>query len=156
TFPTEYIEGMTARATKLGDVGDSAPAKWPAPFNAPQRIHLIATIFADRSEQLDHIKQQALGAARGLNLLGQRDGFCFDGDKVHFGYTDNISQPKFKEIHNAADLQDPQPFAPLGTVLLGYDTNFEGLTWRVPTPFALGHNGTFNAFRILEQDVGAF
>jgi deferrochelatase/peroxidase EfeB len=156
TFPTEYREGMTARATKLGDVGDSAPDKWPEPFDKPQRIHLIATIFADHTAQLDHVKQQALGAARGLNLLGQRDGSCFDGDLVHFGYTDNISQPKFAEIHNAADLQDPQPFAPLGTVLLGYDTNFEGLTWRVPEPTALGHNGTFNAFRILEQDVEAF
>src|SRR5262249_55402759 len=87
TFPTEYKEGMTARATKLGDVGDSAPDKWPNPFDKPQRIHLIATIFADEVAQLDRIKQQVLGA-RGLNLLGQRDGFCFDGDFVHFGYTD--------------------------------------------------------------------
>jgi len=156
TFPTEYKEGMTARAIKLGDVGDSAPENWPAPFDKPHRIHLIATIFADDVAQLDRIKKQALEGTRGLNLLGQRDGFCFDGDRVHFGYTDNISQPKFAEIHNAADLQDPQPFAPLGTVLLGYDTNFEGLVWRVPDPVALGHNGTFSAFRILEQDVKGF
>jgi deferrochelatase/peroxidase EfeB len=156
TFPTEYKDGMTPRATKLGDVGDSAPGNWPAPFDKPQRIHLIATIFADEVAQLDRIKQQALEGSKGLNLLGQRDGFCFDEDRVHFGYTDNISQPKFAEIHNAADLQDPQPFAPLGTVLLGYDTNFEGLVWRVPDPVALGHNGTFSAFRILEQDVKGF
>jgi deferrochelatase/peroxidase EfeB len=156
SFPTEYREGMTVRATKLGDVGDSAPGKWPDPFDKPQRIHLIATIYADDVAQLDRLKQQALGGTRGFNLLGQRDGFCFDGDFVHFGYTDNISQPKFAEIHNAADLSDPQPFAPLGTVLLGYDTNFEGLVWRVPDPVALGHNGTFNAFRILEQDVEGF
>ena len=32
-------------------------------------------------------------------------------------------------------------------------TNLEGLTWRVPQPAALGHNGTFNAFRVLKQDV---
>ena len=157
TFPTEYKQGMTERAVKLGDVGDSAPDKWPDPFDKPQRIHLIATIFADEIEQLDRIKQQALGGASGLNLLGKRDGFCFDGDLVHFGYTDNISQPKFREIHDADSLSyDPQPFAPLGTVLLGYDTNFEGLVWRVPTPEALGHNGTFSAFRIIEQDVKGF
>ena len=157
TFPTEYKDGMTVRATKLGDVGDSAPDKWPDPFDKPQRIHLIATIFADEIEQLDRIKQQALGGASGLNLLGKRDGFCFNGDLVHFGYTDNISQPKFREIHDADSLSDdPQPFAPLGTVLLGYDTNFEGLVWRVPTPEALGHNGTFSAFRIIEQDVKGF
>jgi len=157
SFPTEYKEGMTARATKLGDVGDSAPNNWRAPFDKPQRIHLIATVFADEAAQLDRLKQQALGGTRGFNLLGQRDGWCFNGDIVHFGYTDNISQPKFAEIHDADSLSDdPQPFAPLGTVLLGYDTNFEGLVWHIPEPFALGHNGTFNAFRILEQDVKGF
>jgi deferrochelatase/peroxidase EfeB len=156
SFPTEYKDGMTLRAKKLGDVGDSAPDKWPDPFDKPQRIHLIATIFADEAPQLDRIKQQALGGATGLNLLGQRDGFCFDGDLVHFGYTDNISQPRFRDIHDDDIHTDPQPWAPLGTVLLGYDTNFEGLNWRVPEPNALGFNGTFNAFRVLKQDVKAF
>ena len=28
--------------------------------------------------------------------------------------------------------------------------------WRVPQPEALGHNGTFNAFRVLKQDVAGF
>jgi deferrochelatase/peroxidase EfeB len=46
--------------------------------------------------------------------------------------------------------------APLGTVLLGYPNNFEGLFWRVPQPDVLGRNGTFNAFRVLEQDVAGF
>jgi deferrochelatase/peroxidase EfeB len=80
----------------------------------------------------------------------------FAGDTVHFGYRDSIAQPKFAEIHDPADYPDGQPMAPLGTVLLGYPTNFEGLVWRVPQPQALGHNGTFNAFRVLAQDVAAF
>ena len=46
--------------------------------------------------------------------------------------------------------------APLGTVLLGHPTNLEGLMWRVPQPEMLGHNGTFNAFRVLKQDVVGF
>ena len=41
-------------------------------------------------------------------------------------------------------------------MLLGHPTNLEGLTWRVPQPAALGHNGTFNAFRVLKQDVAGF
>ena len=41
-------------------------------------------------------------------------------------------------------------------MLLGYPTNLEGLTWRVPQPVELGHNGTFNAFRVLKQDVAGF
>ena len=46
--------------------------------------------------------------------------------------------------------------APLGTVLLGHPNNLEGLLWRVPEPKALGLNGTFNAFRVLKQDVAGF
>jgi deferrochelatase/peroxidase EfeB len=41
-------------------------------------------------------------------------------------------------------------------VLLGHPTNLEGLMWQIPQPKALGHNGTFNAFRVLEQDVAGF
>jgi hypothetical protein len=41
-------------------------------------------------------------------------------------------------------------------VLLGHKTNLEGLKWRVPQPAELGHNGTFNAFRVLKQDVAGF
>ena len=31
TFPTEFIEGMNARALKLGDTGASAAEHWPFP-----------------------------------------------------------------------------------------------------------------------------
>jgi len=41
-------------------------------------------------------------------------------------------------------------------VLLGHPTRLEGLLFRVPTPAQLGLNGTFNAFRILQQDVAGF
>ena len=154
-FPNEFIEGMTARALKLGDVGASAPDTWPSPFNEPKRIHLIATIYAENVEQLDQVQQRALDR-NALTLLGMREGYNFDGDFVHFGYRDNIMQPRFEGIHDPERHADGQPLAPLGTVLLGHPTNLEGLQWRVPQPAELGHNGTFNAFRILKQDVAGF
>ena len=154
-FPNEFIEGMTARALKLGDVGASAPDTWPSPFNEPQRIHLIATIHAENVEQLDQVQQRALDR-NALTLLGMREGKGFADDVVHFGYRDNIMQPRFEGIHDPERHADGQPLAPLGTVLLGYPTNLEGLQWRVPQPAELGHNGTFNAFRILKQDVVGF
>jgi hypothetical protein len=43
-FPNEFVEGMTARALKLGDVGASAPENWPEPFDRPEWIHLISGI----------------------------------------------------------------------------------------------------------------
>ena len=154
-FPNEFIEGMTARALKLGDVGPSAPETWPSPFDEPRRIHLIATIYAEKVEQLDQVQQRALDR-NALTLLGTREGYNFAGDLVHFGYRDNITQPRFEGIHDPERYPDRQPRAPLGTVLLGHRTNLEGLRWQVPQPVELGHNGTFNAFRVLKQDVRGF
>jgi deferrochelatase/peroxidase EfeB len=154
-FPNEFIEGMTARALKLGDVGSSAPETWPSPFDEPGRIHLIATIYAGDVRQLDQVQQRALDR-NALTLLGTREGYNFADDFVHFGYRDNIMQPRFEGIHDPQRYPDGQPMAPLGTVLLGHPTNLEGLTWRVPQPTPLGHNGTFNAFRVLKQDVVGF
>lgn len=156
SFPTEFKEGMTARALKLGDAGPSAPENWAKPFDEPDRVHLIASIHADEEDQLDRVQAAALRGGSGLDLRGSRDGFFFKKDYVHFGYRDNISQPRFREIHSSSDLPDDQPFAPLGTVLLGYETNFEGLFFHVPEPAALGLNGSFNAFRVLAQDAAAF
>jgi deferrochelatase/peroxidase EfeB len=167
-FPTEFKEGMDKRALKLGDAGASAPENWDKPFNEPAKIHLIASIYVGdvnkpdavrEIAQLDAIQRAAISDKWGLTLLEDaRNGWCFNKDYVHFNYTDNISQPKFKEIHGTDNYPDgdSQPMAPLGTVLLGYETNFEGLKWRVPQPRALGFNGSFNAFRVLEQDVVGF
>ena len=155
-FPNEFVEGMTARALKLGDIGPSAPQNWPAPFNEPRRIHLIATIYADEAAQLDDVQQRALSDERAWRQLGTREGCSFPGDRVHFGYRDNIMQPRFEGVHDPKRHADGQPKAPLGTVLLGHPTNLEGLQWKVPQPAVLGHNGTFNAFRVLKQDVVGF
>lgn len=155
TFPTEFVDGMNLRAIKLGDVGESAPETWAPPFDKPKSVHLIASIYADEIAELDRIEKQAL-QGKAFKRLGARDGFNFNGDYVHFGYRDNISQPRFAEVHDPDNYPDAQPMAPLGAVLLGYPNNFEGLFWRVPSPQVLGLNGAFNAFRVLEQDVAGF
>ena len=155
-FPNEFIEGMNARALKLGDVGQSAPQTWPAPFNEPERIHLIATIYAMEVAQLEDVQQRALADGKAWKLLGTREGCSFTDDIVHFGYRDNLMQPRFEGVHDPQRHADGQPIAPLGTVLLGHPTNLEGLLWRVPQPEALGRNGTFNAFRVLKQHVVGF
>lgn len=156
SFPAEFALGMGASAVKLGDTGASAPETWPAPFDDPARVHIVATIHADEVAQLDREQERALSGGKALKLLGMRDGCNLPEDVVHFGYRDNITQPRFVGVHDPDQYADGQPQAPLGTVLLGYPTNFEGLTWRIPDPEVLGRNGTFNAFRILEQDVQEF
>ncbi len=158
SFPDEFTDGMAARALKLGDFGNSAPSRWSAPFDDPALVHVVATIHADDSAHLDRVQQrvQATGNGQAWRVLGARDGANFNGDQVHFGYRDNISQPRFVGIHDPADYPDAQPLAPLGTVLLGHKTAFEGLFWPVPQPAVLGHNGSFSAFRVLAQDVAGF
>ncbi len=154
TFPSEFAAGMTARAVHLSDVGASAPEHWPAPFDRPDRLHLIATVYAsvsdgdDGTAALDRVQAQV---ARAFTVLGTRDGQRFDEDRVHFDYVDSISQPRFRP---KAD--DTQPLDPLGTVLLGHPTRMEGVMFRVPQPERLGLNGTFSAFRVLAQDVVGF
>ena len=93
TFPTEFVEGMTKRALKLGDFGSSAPANWPAPFDKPARVHIVASIYADEAQHLDRVQAQV---ARAFTVIGIRDGRSLADSKVFFGYIDSISQPRFE------------------------------------------------------------
>ena len=154
-FPTEYRAGMETRGDKLGDVGDSAPANWPAPFDAATRVHIIASLHADDTRFLDDGEAE-LSRTAGLRVLGVRSGQNFDGPYVHFGYHDNISQPRFQGVHDPSRFPAAQPQVPLGTALLGYESVYEGIRWKMPKPEVLGKMGSFNAFRVLEQDVEAF
>jgi hypothetical protein len=153
SFPLDFRQGMPARAAKLSDVGDSAPDKWHAPFRRPERLHIVATIYASEESLLDPVQA---GVEKSFTLLGRFNGRNRPDGTVHFGYVDGISQPRFEGIHDPAMRGVNEPFDPLGTVLLGHPTHFEGLAFAVPSPPALGENGAFNAFRVLKQDVAAF
>ncbi|MDZ4308289.1 hypothetical protein [Allopontixanthobacter sp.] len=158
SFPTEFKAGMSARSIKLGDSGSSAPDHWASPFDDHRKVHLIASINADEITELDRVEQKVVTAGSGtaFNLLGVRDGWNFDGDNIHFGYRDSISQPRFIGIDYPESFADGQPAVPIGSMLIGYPTEYQGLLYNVPQPDVLGRNGTFNAFRILAQDVAAF
>jgi deferrochelatase/peroxidase EfeB len=153
TFPTEFAQGMTRRAMKLGDYGDSAPKNWPSPFDQPARIHVIASVYADLSDAIARAQAQVASA---FTVLGVRDGRDLAEDKVFFGYRDSISQPRFEHVADPDQSGVDEPVDPLGTVLLGHPTRLSTLRFSVPTPDELGRDGTFNAFRILAQDAAGF
>lgn len=155
-LPEAFRQGMAARAHKLGDVGPSDPSRWAEALRDRDRVHLIATFHADSASLLDDAQGAALGASRAFNVRGTFDGGNFDGDEVHFGYRDNISQPRFQGVHDETQTADGQPLSPLGVVLLGHPTAFEGVLFDVPEPKQFGGNGAYNAFRILEQHVQLF
>ncbi len=157
-FPEEFRSGMASRAVRLGDIGDSAPEHWIDGLRDPEAAHLLVTILADDPTDVDDVTRQVAGAAggRAFAVLSTHDGETFPDGFVHFGYKDNIAQPDVEHVDDKKAPPDQQPIAPLGTLLLGHETAFENLRWQVPEPHVLGHNGTFNAFRILQQDVFAF
>ncbi len=165
TFPPEFRDGMVARATRLGDVGHSAPKNWVGGLSDPGRVHLIVTIHGRTGADIDEISDKVMAAAGG-KAFTTVSAEPFDGEAlydersgrriVHFGYADGISQPRFVGIHDPADYPDEMPFSPVGVVLLGYPSAMPHVSWKVPAPDVLGRNGTFNAFRVLGQDVPAF
>lgn len=104
------------------------------------------------------------------DLYSNVDEIMNDGTPVthkrgeHFGFRDGLSQPRFKGITSdppASGVAAPEPdsskdpYEPLGVVLLGHPTR-STVSVPVPQPPPLGCHGTFNAFRVLAQDVAGF
>ncbi|HEX3542719.1 MAG TPA: hypothetical protein VHT75_19985 [Acidimicrobiales bacterium] len=165
TFPAEFRLGMVARAGRLGDVGDSAPQNWIEGFADDRNVHVIVTIHGCSLADIERVSGQVLGIEGG-SAWSPVVAEPLDGEAmidpatnqrlVHFGYADGISQPRFLGVHDPEEINDPLPFAPLGTILLGHTSSLPHVTWTVPDPSVLGRNGTFNAFRVLAQDVDGF
>lgn len=153
SFPTEFIEGMHRRGAKLNDFGNSDPSQWSSPFDQPGRVHILASAYANSMEDLNLMRDQTKVA---FNLLGALDGWSQKDGKVFFGYHDGLSQPRFEGFHQPDTRRKEEPLDYLGTVLVGLPTRLQGLKFAVPSPSEFGSLGTFNAFRVLEQDCWGF
>jgi Dyp-type peroxidase family len=168
TFPHEFVDGMSSRAVKLGDTDESDPVRWNREWRDPDLVHLVVSIHADDDAGRSEVAERVVGASdgRAFCLQAALDGETFPDGLVHFGYRDGIAQPRFEHL----DQHEPylgtstdgiprppaQPLVEIGGVLLGYRTPIENVRWEVPEPPVLGFNGSFNAFRVLEQQVDAF
>lgn len=157
SFPHEFVAGMAARNMLLGDTGPSDPSKWKLEWRDAENVHLVISVNADDAKDRAAVADRILAARGGaFRLRAALDGEAFPGGVVHFGYMDSIAQPQFYGVHDPDDRRDDQPFVEVGAVLLGHTTPIENLRWEVPQPNVLGHNGSFNAFRVLEQQVTEF
>ncbi len=169
SFPLEFQQGAKARAGELGDTGTNAPDQWV--FD-PETAHLAVLIYARDAARLDALSAQLmeLAAAHGCSLVSALSGqalpdFVHPSGQVvtrpvHFGYSDGISQPEILPAPNRRP--GAPPAVPPGMFILGHpDSPQDGQSFAVanqpmPIPSGLGHNGTFGAFRMLEQDVDAY
>lgn len=155
SFPADYAQGAVQRAASVGDVGTSSPQQW-LPWLADPGPHLLVSLYAQSSDDLEtttrHLEQ---AWSAGCIELGRHDGAALPDNLAHFGYRDGLSQPTIEGVPPAG-LPDHLPRAPVGEFLLGYPSQHVRYNYQVPGPPELGTNGSFAAFRVLEQDVDAF
>ena len=159
TFPEEFRQGMTARAEILGDTGANHPDTWLGGLASPN-LHAIVILFArDAAErERSHAEhQKAVAQLNGVTVLSALDLEAtppFDYAHDHFGYRDRLSQPV---IEGSGEEPTPGSGAPLkaGEFILGYPDE-DGPPANLPQPHILSRNGSYMAYRRLQEHVGAF
>ena len=159
TFPEEFRQGMVARAETLGDTGASAPEHWVGGVASPD-LHAIAILFArDATEHARCVSEheKLVAACPGVELLSVLDLQAippFNYAHDHFGYRDRLSQPV---IEGGGEDPTPGSGAPLkaGEFILGYPDEYGVIADR-PLPEILARNGSYMAYRRLQEHVGEF
>jgi Dyp-type peroxidase family len=163
-FPEEFRQGMAARASLLGDYGDSDPSTWEGGLGSPD-IHAVVMISAKDREAMDaHDARVRAGieANGGISVVHEDVGTALPGGVEHFGYSDGFAQPS---IEGSTIAPTPGQGAPSGNgdwrpirageFILGYPDE-EGVLPAAPAPVELSINGSYMVYRKLRQDVAAF
>lgn len=160
SFDAAFVDGPDP--VIMGDVFGSASDPthwWEARFKTPD-IHAIVHLFTLSPDILEAATQQVRTAAAqgGIEELTPRldgtsiDGQSLGGRKLHFDYTDGISQPPI-----AWDDQDNTPgLLNYRHFVLGYSTPEIPSAPRKEPAAALARDGSFEVFRWLYQDVATF
>lgn len=65
TFPSEFRQGMAARAAHLGDVGASDPRRWLGGLSHTERVDLIATVHGRQPADVEPISDQLVATQAG-------------------------------------------------------------------------------------------
>src|SRR6476659_3332588 len=159
TFPDEFREGMAARADILGDTGPAAPERWVGGL-AGEDLHAIAILFSRTDDQYrrsieEHDKLLArTDGVRSLSYLDLNATPPFNYAHDHFGFRDRLSQPVMK---GSGEEPTPGSGAALepGEFILGYPDE-DGPVANLPEPKVLSRNGSYMAYRRLEEHVAVF
>jgi Dyp-type peroxidase family len=159
TFPGEFKQGMAARAEVLGDTGANHPDHWLGGLAGPD-LHAIVILFArDDAErvrcQREH--EALVGRSRGVRVLSTLDLLAtppFEYAHDHFGYRDRLSQPVIEGSGEEPTTGSGAPLKP-GEFILGYPDE-DGPVPNLPQPEVLSRNGSYLAYRRLEEHVGRF
>ena len=157
-----FVAGAAARAELVGDTGPSGPGNWIGGFGTGAdhvllTLHAISpeamTTYSDRLSALfaDRDAFREIWRHDGMALMEMRDGKPVPTSKVHFGYTDGISQTTIRGGPERYPPDHQKPCEPWLFVLLDEAENYF-----VPEPRELGLNGSFAVFKMAETDVVGF
>jgi Dyp-type peroxidase family len=177
----EFKAGMASRASVIGDVEDSSPDSWVAPFQEP--LHAVAIIASDTQMgvEREHAHLRLHLEAHGVTEVAYEDGNVRPGinsGHEHFGFKDGISQPGIKGLTPEPASPGQDLLAP-GAFILGYETPSEAQAPPPapppgpgepgyppapsptpppppPAPPAWTINGSYLVIRRLRQNVPAF
>ncbi|WP_460807547.1 Dyp-type peroxidase [Nocardioides salsibiostraticola] len=176
-FPSDFRQGMAARAAHIGDVDQNAPDSWVGPF-ASRRLHGVLLLAADNPAELEDLttRQRRRMTAAGIEVLFNQNGLVRQDLRghEHFGFRDGISQPGIRGFTQPQNPDNPDQGMPgqdllwPGEFVLGHPTQIAtehpdhpgGVN---PDPGPDAHNGpmwtadgSYLVFRRLHQDVEGF
>lgn len=163
SFPSEFKQGMAARADVLRDTGVNAPENWEEPFGG-EDVHVALAIYAADSETLDKVLEMAREAHEdlpGVDVIYRLNFAELPEGRNPFGYRDGLHNPIVEgsrpevQRDGLSAAGAPEAAVKAGEFILGYEDEL-GQVAQTPMPDALRLNGTFVAFRKFHANVAAF
>jgi len=145
SFPLAFQQGMAARATMLGDVGEDAPECWESPLGRPE-VHIAISAISPDTAHLEAVlapAREALKNLPGVEAIWRQDCHVPADLRNPFGFRDGISNPGIEGSGIPGTNPQEQPFK-AGEFFLGYP-NEVGELPPMPAPEILGRNGTYLA-----------
>jgi len=156
SFAPEFREGMAARATHLGDVGESSPEHWEKPLGTAE-VHVAIAVLAPDLARLEAVAERARRAHQeldGITVVWRQDCYQLPTGRTSFGFKDGIGQPAVEGSGRPPSNPHDRPLK-AGEIILGYPDETGELP-PMPAPDILGRNGTYVIFRKLHTKVAAY
>jgi Dyp-type peroxidase family len=156
SFAPEFQQGMAARASELGDTGESSPENWEKPLGTSD-VHVVLAALAADVQRLHEVldrARQSYEKLPGIELVWRQECYALPNEKEPFGFKDGISHPAIEGSGMPGSNPHEQPFK-AGEFVLGYRDETGGFP-PLPQPGVLGRNGTYAVVRKLHQRVAAF
>jgi Dyp-type peroxidase family len=156
SFSPEFQGGMAARASLLGDTGESSPEHWESPLGTSD-VHVVITALSPDAQHLEAALERARKTYQellGITAIWRQDCQALPTEKEAFGFRDGISHPAVEGSGIPGTNPKERPLK-AGEFVLGY-VDEAGVLPRMPQPQILGRNGSYVAFRKLHQRVALF